>query len=111
LAAVARPDADFLLMVKPQFEVGKESVGSGVVSDARLRIEAVSSVADAARDLGLWICGCVASPLPGPKGNVEYFLWMKQAEGDARADSGNDVRMDAAATQAAIVRAVEEGPQ
>ncbi len=111
LVAVAGSDADFLLMVKPQFEVGKESVGSGVVTDPGLRIEAVSSVADAARDLGLGICGCVASPLPGPKGNVEYFLWMKQAEGDASTDSGNDVRMDAAATHAAIVKAVEEGPQ
>lgn len=111
LAAVAGPAADFLLMVKPQFEVGKESVGSGVVTDPQLRIEAVWSVAEAALDLGLGICGCVASPLPGPKGNVEYFLWMKQAVGDANTDSGNDVRMDAAATRAAIVRAVEEGPQ
>lgn len=111
LAAVAGSDADLLLMVKPQFEVGKESVGSGVVTDPQLRIEAVWSVAEAARCLGLGICGCVASPLPGPKGNVEYFLWMKQAVGDAGTHSGNDVRMDAVATHMAIVTAVEEGPQ
>jgi len=111
LVAVAGPETDFLVMVKPQFEVGKESVGSGVVTDPNLRIEAVLSVAESARDLGLGIVGCVASPLPGPKGNVEYFLWMKQAVGDVSTDSGNDVQMDAAATHAAIVRAVEEGPQ
>jgi 23S rRNA (cytidine1920-2'-O)/16S rRNA (cytidine1409-2'-O)-methyltransferase len=111
LVAVAGPKTEFLLMVKPQFEVGKESVGSGVVTDPNLRIEAVSSVAESAHDLGLGIFGCVASPLPGPKGNVEYFLWMKQAVGDLNTDSGNDVQMDAAATHAAIVRAVEEGPQ
>ena len=111
LVTVAAPAANLVLMVKPQFEVGKESVGSGVVTDRNLRIEAVLSVAESARDLGLGIVGCVASPLPGPKGNVEYFLWMKQAVGDVSTDSGNDVQMDAAATHAAIVRAVEEGPQ
>ena len=80
LLAVAKDDADFLIMVKPQFEVGKEKLGAGgVVRDAALRKEAVAAVADAALSLGLGCLGVVASPLPGPSGNVEYFLWLSKA--------------------------------
>ncbi len=80
LIAVAKDDADFLIMVKPQFEVGKEKLGAGgVVRDAALRKEAVTAVAEAAFSLGLWCLGVVASPLPGPSGNVEYFLWLSKA--------------------------------
>ena len=80
LIAVAKENADFLIMVKPQFEVGKEKLGAGgVVRDATLRKEAVVSVADAAFALGLGCLGVVASPLPGPSGNVEYFLWLSKA--------------------------------
>ncbi|NDF42935.1 MAG: 16S/23S rRNA (cytidine-2'-O)-methyltransferase, partial [Actinobacteria bacterium] len=78
LLSVAKPDADFLIMVKPQFEVGREKLGAGgVVRDAALRREAVRAVATAAEELGLGTLGVVASPLPGPSGNVEYFLWLK----------------------------------
>ena len=80
LIAVAKDDADFLIMVKPQFEVGKEKLGAGgVVRDPALRKEAVAVVADAAFSLGLGCLGVVASPLPGPSGNVEYFLWLSKA--------------------------------
>ena len=80
LIDVAKEDADFLIMVKPQFEVGKEKlVAGGVVRDATLRKEAVAAVADAAFALGLGCLGVVASPLPGPSGNVEYFLWLSKA--------------------------------
>ena len=80
LIAVAKENADFLIMVKPQFEVGKEKLGAGgVVRDATLRKEAVAAVADAAFALGLGCLGVVASPLPGPSGNVEYFLWLAKA--------------------------------
>lgn len=80
LIAVAKDDADFLVMVKPQFEVGKEKLGAGgVVRDAASRKEAVAAVADAAFSLGLGCLGVVASPLPGPSGNVEYFLWLSKA--------------------------------
>lgn len=76
-AASVRPGADLLPMVKPQFEVGKERVGSGgVVRDPRLRAEAVYRVARDAASLGLMTRDVVASPLPGPSGNVEYFLWL-----------------------------------
>ena len=75
LAEVAAEDADFVLMVKPQFEVGKDRVGSGVVRDPALRAAAVLDVAEAMQALGIGIRDVVASPLPGPSGNVEYFVW------------------------------------
>ncbi|WP_413813117.1 TlyA family RNA methyltransferase [Streptomyces sp. OE57] len=78
LVRCAAPDTDLVLMVKPQFEVGKERLGSGgVVRSAELRAEAVRAVAGRAADLGLGVLGVTASPLPGPSGNVEYFLWMR----------------------------------
>lgn len=80
LVAVARPDADLVVMVKPQFEVGRERLGSGgVVRSPALRVEAVLSVARAAVGLGLVVAGVARSPLPGPSGNVEYFLWLRRA--------------------------------
>lgn len=98
LVACAAPGADLVLMVKPQFEVGRERLGSGgVVRSPQLRAEAVRDVADAAVGLGLGVAGVVASPLPGPSGNVEYFLWLR-----AGADPLDDDRLD---------RAVAEGPQ
>ena len=79
LNAVGKPDCNFLVMVKPQFEVGREKLGAGgVVRDAELRKEAVMSVAKTASSLGLGVKGVVASSLPGPAGNVEYFLWLQK---------------------------------
>jgi len=66
---------EILAMVKPQFELGRERVGRGVVRDAADRREAVLAVAGAARDLGLPIRGFASSGLPGPKGNRETFVW------------------------------------
>jgi 23S rRNA (cytidine1920-2'-O)/16S rRNA (cytidine1409-2'-O)-methyltransferase len=98
LAGCARQDADFLLLVKPQFEVGKGKVGAGgVVRDPGLRGEAVAGVAAAAAALGPGVAGITASPLPGPAGNVEYFLWLRRG---APALNPDDVR-----------RAIVEGPQ
>ncbi len=77
LVGVCAPDADLVLMVKPQSEVGPERVGGGgVVRDNSSRADAVRSVAAAAGELGLGVRGVVASPLPGPAGNVGYFLWL-----------------------------------
>jgi 23S rRNA (cytidine1920-2'-O)/16S rRNA (cytidine1409-2'-O)-methyltransferase len=71
-------DADYAMMVKPQFEVGRDHVGAGgVVRDPQLRAGAVRGVADHAAGLGLGVRGVTASPLPGPSGNVEYFLWLR----------------------------------
>lgn len=78
LVRCAGPGADTVLMVKPQFEVGKERLGSGgVVRSPELRADAVREVARRAWALGLGVRGVTASPLPGPSGNVEYFLWLR----------------------------------
>jgi 23S rRNA (cytidine1920-2'-O)/16S rRNA (cytidine1409-2'-O)-methyltransferase len=79
LAACTAPGGDLALMVKPQFEVGRERVGSGgVVRDPELRAEAVLDVAARASGLGLGVAGVTASPLPGPSGNVEFFVWFRR---------------------------------
>jgi 23S rRNA (cytidine1920-2'-O)/16S rRNA (cytidine1409-2'-O)-methyltransferase len=70
---------DALVMVKPQFEVGRERVGKGgVVRDVALRREAVVMVAEAAQGLGASVMGLAPSGLPGPKGNLETFLWLAE---------------------------------
>jgi 23S rRNA (cytidine1920-2'-O)/16S rRNA (cytidine1409-2'-O)-methyltransferase len=98
LAGSADENADFVLLVKPQFEVGKGRVGAGgVVRDAGLRAEAVTSVGEAAGALGLGVRGVTASPLPGPAGNVEYFVWLRRG---APPLDDEDLR-----------RAMAEGPQ
>ncbi|MEU3083297.1 TlyA family RNA methyltransferase [Streptomyces albidoflavus] len=98
LVACTRPDADLVLMVKPQFEVGRERLGSGgVVRSTQLRAEAVRTVAGHASGLGLGVLGVTASPLPGPSGNVEYFLWLRAGA--------------PALDPADVDRAVREGPR
>lgn len=98
LHACAAPGADYVIMVKPQFEVGRGRVGAGgVVRDPELRAEAVRDVAGHAATLGLGVRGVTASPLPGPSGNVEYFLWLRD---DAPP-------LD----EADLAKAIAEGPQ
>jgi 23S rRNA (cytidine1920-2'-O)/16S rRNA (cytidine1409-2'-O)-methyltransferase len=98
VAASIALDADLAVMVKPQFEVGREQVGAGgVVRDPALRRSAVRKIATAAWGIGLGTAGVVASPLPGPSGNVEYFLHLRRG-----AEELDDDR---------LVRAIEEGPQ
>jgi len=81
LLSVVAEDADLALMVKPQFEVGKDRVGKGgVVRDLDLRAEAVNSVADGAATRGWGARAVTTSPLPGPSGNVEYFLWLRRGQ-------------------------------
>jgi len=81
LLGVVTDDADLALMVKPQFEVGKDRVGKGgVVRDLDLRAEAVRDVANDAAGRGWGARAVTTSPLPGPSGNVEYFLWLRRGE-------------------------------
>jgi 23S rRNA (cytidine1920-2'-O)/16S rRNA (cytidine1409-2'-O)-methyltransferase len=85
LPAVARcmaPGGEVLAMVKPQFELGRERVGKGVVRDPADRREAVLGVARAAEGLGLGVRGFAPSGLPGPKGNRETFIWCGGANND-----------------------------
>lgn len=80
LVGFARDGADFLLMVKPQFEVGRERLSkTGVVKDPTQRAQAVRAVVQSMRDAGLAIHAVVRSPLPGPQGNVEFFVWGSAA--------------------------------
>ena len=85
-------------MVKPQFEVGKDRLPSGgVVRDPAARADAVRRVAAQAAELGLGVLGVTASPLPGPSGNVEYFLHLRRGAPPLEEPD--------------LLRAVEEGPQ
>ncbi|KAA0111485.1 TlyA family RNA methyltransferase [Mycolicibacterium sp. P9-22] len=103
LTACCDRDADIVPMVKPQFEVGKDRVGAGgVVSDPALRAEAVLAVAHRAAQLQWHTVAVTASPLPGPSGNVEFFLRFR-AETDEPL-VGEDL-------ERAVARAIDEGPQ
>jgi 23S rRNA (cytidine1920-2'-O)/16S rRNA (cytidine1409-2'-O)-methyltransferase len=75
VASCLVPGGEVLAMVKPQFELGRERVGRGVVRDPSDRQEAVLKVALAARETGLPVRGIASSGLPGPKGNRETFVW------------------------------------
>ncbi len=102
LTACADRQADLVMLVKPQFEVGKDRVGAGgVVRDPALRAGAVREVAASAGTLGLAVRGVTASPLPGPSGNVEYLIWLGKGPGP---DPVTDL-------DAEIGRAITEGPQ
>jgi 23S rRNA (cytidine1920-2'-O)/16S rRNA (cytidine1409-2'-O)-methyltransferase len=103
LTGCASHNADIVPMVKPQFEVGKGQVGpGGVVRDPELRAGAVLAVARHAGQLHWHTVGVSASPLPGPSGNVEYFLWL-------RADT--DRALSADELTGAVADAVARGPQ
>lgn len=102
LIACAAPHADFLLMVKPQFEVGKDRLGAGgVVRDPALHAETVEGVCAAAEARGLGTWAVAASPLPGPAGNVEYFVALARSHPDT---------LEGEARLRAIEHAVAHGP-
>ena len=104
LVACMVDGADMLPMVKPQFEVGKDRLGSGgVVRSPELRSEVTLDIARYAQSLGLSVRGATASPLPGPSGNVEYFLWLVK-DGGAR-------QLDDAALTSMVNHAIQEGPK
>ena len=97
------PCSDLVPMVKPQFEVGKDNLPKGaVVTDPDQRAAAVAAVADYAVSLGLGFRGVAASPLPGPSGNIEYFLWLTNDPCRQPTDRAEIVSR--------IRHAVEEGP-
>jgi 23S rRNA (cytidine1920-2'-O)/16S rRNA (cytidine1409-2'-O)-methyltransferase len=86
VAACVAPVFDALLMVKPQFEVGRERVGKqGVVRDPEARKDAVRSVVAAAGEVGWAVIGIAPAGLPGPKGNVETFVHFVEASRDGAA--------------------------
>lgn len=77
--AVLHQDGAALLLVKPQFEVGKERLSKGgVVRDPELRREAIGTVVAAAADLGWTSVGASPSRVPGPAGNAEHFIHLRR---------------------------------
>ena len=76
-ALLKGPQSELLVLVKPQFEVGKDKVGKGgVVRDYFLHAEAIQGVINESKKYGWFPKGLIASPLKGPAGNQEYLLWM-----------------------------------
>ncbi len=103
LVSCASADADIVPMVKPQFEVGKERVGAGgVVSDPATRADAVLAVARRAAELHWQTVDVTSSPLPGPSGNVEFFLRLR---------AQTDRPLVGESLEAAVRQGIEEGPQ
>ncbi len=81
IVATAAPDADVVLLIKPQFEVGRTAVKGGLVTDPALRSDAVHGVLWSAWDAGLRTAGLIASPIAGTHGNQEYVAWFSAAHG------------------------------
>lgn len=106
LAACVKEGGGLLPMVKPQFEVGKDRLGhGGVVRSPELRAEVTRQVAVEAMKYGLKTKAVVASPLPGPSGNVEYFLWL------VKDSPSMDTEADFDGLDQMIATAIKEGPQ
>ena len=78
---VAEPGADIVLLIKPQFEVGRTAVKGGLVTDPALRADAVSGVLWAAWDVGLHTAGLISSPVAGLHGNREYVVHLSASRG------------------------------
>lgn len=92
LTRVCEPRGDIVLMIKPQFEVGKSNLGkNGVVRDPELHAEAVHRVCMSAHDLGWGTRALAPSPLPGPAGNVEYFCWLRSDADAPSLQAAHDV--------------------
>lgn len=79
LAGLLAPDGDLVVLVKPQFEVGRGRLsGSGVVTDPRDRADAVARVLEVLGECGLHVRGLLASPVSGSAGNAEYLVWARR---------------------------------
>ena len=102
LWTLLQPPREVVLLVKPQFEVGKEKVGKkGVVRDSKAQAEAIAQVMQAAQALGWHYGGLTWSPLPGPAGNIEYLLWLKM-ESDREFPQLDEIRQLTQTAQATL---------
>ncbi|MCP9802557.1 TlyA family RNA methyltransferase [Cyanobium sp. T1G-Tous] len=117
LLGLLLPEAplDLLLLVKPQFEVGKGRVGKGgVVRDPVAHCDAIAGVMAAAGALGLEACGLVASPITGPAGNHEYLLWLRRSDRDGQdglGDVAGDVAVDVFEPVEQLVEPAQSDPK
>lgn len=76
------PEGDMVVLIKPQFEAGREQIGKGgVVRDVRVRQQVCLDILHYAKGMGLYPYGLDVSPITGPKGNVEFLLWLKKKPG------------------------------
>jgi 23S rRNA (cytidine1920-2'-O)/16S rRNA (cytidine1409-2'-O)-methyltransferase len=108
LLGVTLDEGDLALMVKPQFEVGRDRVGKGgVVRDPESRAAAVESVAAAAAERGWGARAVTTSPLPGPSGNIEYFVWLRH---DARRVGADEIRAEVRRTAGLATPGERVGP-
>lgn len=88
LISVTVPDGDLVVMVKPQFEVGRHRLGrGGVVRDLGHRADAVMAIAGSGARRGWGARAVTTSPLPGPSGNVEFFLWLRAGPPEVARDA------------------------
>lgn len=82
MARAVTPEGEVVLLVKPQFEVGRERLGkNGIVSRSRDRALAIGRVVDSAAEYGLGVQGLLPSPISGTHGNREFLLWLRPADG------------------------------
>jgi 23S rRNA (cytidine1920-2'-O)/16S rRNA (cytidine1409-2'-O)-methyltransferase len=101
IAGVAAPDADIVLLVKPQFEAGREAAGRGVVRDPNVWWSVIDRVRTAAEDAGLGVLHTCASPLLGPAGNAEFFLHCRNGSGGTLSKTDIAAAIDIAARMVA----------
>ncbi|HSM82815.1 MAG TPA: TlyA family RNA methyltransferase [Nodosilinea sp.] len=101
--ALLAPPREAVLLVKPQFEVGRDRVGKkGVVRDPNDQAAAIASVLAAAQTLGWAYRGLTWSPLLGPAGNIEYLLWLSEAGAEEGAEGPSLADLKALATEARL---------
>lgn len=81
VADVVAADGDVVLLIKPQFEVGRTAVKGGLVTNPTLRVDAVERTLWAAHDAGLGILGILPSPILGTHGNAEYLVHLAPGRG------------------------------
>ncbi|MFA5867852.1 MAG: TlyA family RNA methyltransferase [Actinomycetota bacterium] len=88
LVSLSEPDADFIFLIKPQFEAGKGKVGKGgIIREASRHEEILADVISRLNGRGLRLMGLTYSPVTGAEGNIEFLAWMKQSSGERRAES------------------------
>ncbi len=104
IAALLAENCQLLILIKPQFEAGREKVGKGgVVREASTHIEVIENVIAFAESINLNLAGLTYSPVKGPSGNIEYLLWLKRSAEEANADLNMAVNTVVAETVAAAV--------
>lgn len=95
LARLVAPDGDVVLLVKPQFEVGRERLSKrGIARSARDRLDAITGVCRAAAQVGLGVVDLMPSPLAGAAGNQEYLVWVTPREAGRLAAEDLERRID-----------------